>query len=77
MPDLENTKSARPHATRADTVERDSVMDLRKLTEQVKKLNASLWAQSQRISDVELRLREHEEVLNKIGAYEAVEGRDR
>ena len=73
MLDLENTESARPYATRADTVERDSVMDLRKLTDQVRKLHALLGEQSQRISDVELRLREHEEVLGKIGAYEAIE----
>ena len=50
-------------------------MDLRKLTEQVGKLNASLLGESQRILDVELRLREHEEVLDKIGAYEAIEGK--
>ncbi len=76
MLDLENTESDRPYATRADTaVERESVMDLRKLTEQVGKLNASLLGESQRILDVELRLREHEEVLDKIGAYEAIEGK--
>ena len=75
MHDLENTESDRPYPTRADTVERDPVMDLRKLTEQVGKLNASLLAQSQRISDVGLRLRAHEEVLDKIGAYEAIEGK--
>ena len=60
-------------------VEREPIMDLRRLTEQVRKLHALLGEQSERISSLESNLASHEKVLGKIGAYEAVEveGRDR
>ena len=77
MGDIERMRYNEPEEQRSVAVEREPVMDLRRLTEQVRKLHALLGEQSERISSLEKNLASHEIVLGKIGAYEAVEGRDR
>lgn len=66
-----------PEEQRSVAADREPVMDLRRLTDQIGKLHALLGEQSERISSLESNLASHENVLGKIGAYEAVEGRDR
>ena len=73
--DMENVERMR--YGRSVAVEREPVMDLRRLTDQIIKLHAALDEQSERIASLESNLASHESVLGEIGAYEAVKGRDR